>query len=119
MGATSALIIIIIAIVGGLFFWSELSAFASDFSGFIKDSERDSEVKIPKPKSGALVCDLFVTVDIRSRSALSGATGFGTERILFTDGKEGKLIDWQWSNNHFLHWQLQAGSWVRRSGSLA
>jgi len=98
MGTTVTLIILVIIIIGGLFFWSELSAFASDVSGFIKDTERDSEIKIPKPKSGVTVCDLFITVDVRSRSAVSGATLVGTERILFTDGKEGKLIGWLWDN---------------------
>jgi len=100
MGTTATLIILLIIIVGGLFFWNEVSAFASDFSAFIKTSERDEQVKIPKPTSGTTVCDLFVTVAIRSTSALSGATGFGTERILFSDGQQGKLITWQWDNCH-------------------
>jgi len=97
MGLTGTLILLVIIIVGGLFFWSELTAFASDVSGFIKTADRDSQVKIPRPTSGTTVCDLFITIDVRSRSAISG-TLVSTERILFTDGQEGKEIGWQWSN---------------------
>jgi len=101
VGTTATLIILIIFIIGGLFFWSEISAFAGDFKGFIDNKERDEQVRIPKPVTGQTVCDLFVTVEIRSTSALSGATlGFTTERILFTDGAHGKEITWNWSNCH-------------------
>jgi len=97
---SGTLIVIVIIIIGGVFFWNEVSAIINDATAFIKTTAGDNEIKIPTPATGTRVCDLLITVDIRSKSALSGSTLIGTERILFTDGQEGKLITWVWSNCH-------------------
>jgi len=99
MGTTATLIIIIIFIVGGIFFWSEISAFAGDFKGFIDNKERDEQVRVPKPVTGQTVCDLFITAEFRSTSAISGDI-ISHERILFTDGQRDKSITWSWDDCH-------------------
>lgn len=97
MGEIIALIFLIVLIGGGIFFWSEIEAFANDFKGFAQ--ERDNQIKVPRPVTGQTVCDLFITVQIRSISAISGNI-ISHERILFTDSQQGKEITWTWDNCH-------------------
>ena len=91
------LLLIVILVVVGVFFYSEITAIVDDYSTIISQTLRDNEFKIPTPTRGETVCDLAITINVRSFSAISGDI-ISHNRILFTDGKEGKLIGWNWDN---------------------
>jgi len=89
---------VIIAVVG-IYFYAEIVAIVNDYQSILIQKILDEDIKVPAPQAGQRVCDLTITIDVRSESALSG-TGISTERILFTDGKAGKQIGWNWNNCH-------------------
>ncbi len=92
------LILVVVIVVIGFFFWSEISAFVNDTTTALNQQARDNNVSVPKPVTGQTVCDLLIDIDVRSSSATT--LTFSTERILFTNGQEGKQIGWQWDNCH-------------------
>lgn len=100
MGLQSILILLVIAVVAFTFVGTEISAFINDTVSLFDQRIRDIDIRIPNPETGTQVCDLLITVNIRSISAISGTTFITTERILFSDGQEGKLITWLWDNCH-------------------
>ena len=100
MSLQSILILLVIVVVAFTVVGTEISAFIDDTIGLFDQGLRDIDIRIPTPERGTQICDLLVTVDVRSISAVSGATIIGTERILFSDGQEGRLITWLWDNCH-------------------
>ena len=92
------LLIVILAVVG-IYFYAEISTIYNDYSSILIQKIIDEDFKVPTPNFGERVCDLIITIDIRSISAISSDI-ISHNRILYTDGREGKQIGWQWQNCH-------------------
>ncbi len=94
-----ALILIVIILAVGIFYWSEVSAFVSGAMVSIQE-KKDNTIINPTPEKGAWVCDLVINVegtyDKPWGLVESLDLKIGTENWLFGTTEHGKITyDWR------------------------
>ncbi len=100
MSIVGIIAVVIILVVVVSIFGTQLESFYNDVTNDANKQARDDASSTPDAIKGDNVCDLLITVQLRSTSAVSSNL-VGTERILYTDGHAQateRQISWNWDN---------------------
>lgn len=93
MGIEGVLILVVIIIVAGYFFGSQIQTYLDDIQQSVKTQQNQADTKIPAPKNGDRVCNLLVKFEPK-------VTGSLTQGNILHLNENGGKISYNWQNCH-------------------